>query len=247
MGIAEINNKTSLIKSNVPKVYEAGQITGGGGVDYDEAYQDGYKDGKESVPDYLYYVNNLNGSFGGAVFPENFEFVLRVQRLANASAFAGTFNNCFYLKTLKLINENPNNLVLNMQNTFACGSGNTPTLEIVDLTEFNKKFSNCLNTFRYQKVLKSILGKIDLSGCTSTANMFQNCEALEDVEFESGTINISISFAQSSKLSTASIQSIVDGLATVTTTQSLTLSSNVLVALSSDQMSQILAKNWSVA
>ena len=233
MGIAEINNKTSLIKSNIPKVYEAGQNAG-------------YTDGQTSVPNYLYYANVLSSSFAGAVFPENFEFVLRVQRLFNGSSFTGVFNNCSNLKSVKLVNENPNNLVLNVQNTFSIASYNPPTLEIVDITDFNKKFSNCLNTFRYQKVLKSIFGKMDLSECTSTANMFQNCEALEDVEFESETIKISIGFAQSSNLSATSIQSIIDGLATVETQQTLTLHLTTSAALTDEQLLEIGNKNWSV-
>ena len=229
MGLTEINRKTEQIMLNVPKVYEAGQNAGGG----------------ESVPNYLYYGTRFDSTFVGAVFPENFEFVLRVQRLSAVNSLNGTFNNCSNLKSIKLINENPNDLVLNMQNTFAIASGNSPTLEIIDITGFNRKFSTCLNTFRYQKKLKSVFGKIDLSACISTANMFQNCEALEDVEFESETIKLSISFAQSSKLSANSIQSIIDGLATVTTAQTITFHGSIV--LTDTQKATISSKGWTLA
>lgn len=198
--------------------------------------------------DIAYYINNLNAAFSGAEFPENFELVLRIKYLANSgSSFNGTFNNCANLKTLKLINENNTDLSLNVSNAFARGLGKTPTLELIDLTEFNRKFSYCLNTFRYQEKLKSILGKLNLNECTSTANIFQNCYALEDIEFESGTINLSISFAQSSKLSANSINSIIDGLATVGTKQTLGLHSTVSSLLTDEQYNIIFSKNWDIS
>lgn len=204
------------------------------GVDYDTAYNEGYEkgftDGQESVPNYLYYARILDNVFGGVVFPENFNFVLKTKGdFAKKDSIAYIFNNSRNLKSVKLVSEN-RDFVLDITSSFAIAWDGTPTLEIVDLTEFNKKFSKLFNTFRYQKVLKSILGKMDLSECTNTTNTFQNCEALEDIEFESGTIKISISFAQSPKLSATSIQSIIDGLATgLETTQTLTLSNKVVV------------------
>ena len=179
---------------------------------------------QENTIDNTYYMVNFNSAFVGAEFPENYELVLRIRYIENnGSSFNGTFNNCGNLKTLKLINERNADKALNITNTFARGLSKTPTLELIDLTEFNRKFSTCLNAFRYQEKLKSVLGKLNLSECTSTSNIFQNCYALEEIEFESETIKLSISFAQSSKLSATSIQSIIDGLATVETAQTLTL------------------------
>lgn len=244
MGIAEINNKTSLIKSNVPKVYEAGQ-NAGGGADYDEAYDEGYQagytDGQESVPNHLYYAKKTNAIYTGSVFPENFEFMARIKECTD---YGYMFNNCRNLKSVKIISETQDT-VLDMTAFCSIASNGTPTLELVDFTEFNKKFDDIFNLFQYQKKLKTVLGEIDLSPCTRTTNAFRENQALEEIRFKAGTIPISIHFSASPLLSATSIQSIIDGLATVETAQTLTLHKNIV--LTDEQKATISSKGWTLA
>lgn len=218
-----ISEKLALIAENQQKVYEAGKAAGG--------------------TDNLYYANKLNSAFSGAIFPEDYEFV---QRFKNVTDSAYMFNLANNLKSIKISLETAPESI-SCSNMFAFNLVNTPTLEMIDLTELNTKPSNSLNMFRYQRVLKRILGELDLSATSSVANMFQNCEALVDVEFTSQTIKISISFAWSSNLSDASIQSIIDGLVDLTgsTTQTISWHSTVLDKLTTEQYDQIIAKNWS--
>lgn len=74
--------------------------------------------------------------------------------------------------------------------------------------------------------------------------IFRNCKALVEVRFVATTIHWSISFADSPLLSTESVQSIIDGLATVTTAQTITF--NKAVALSDEQKQIINEKGWTL-
>jgi hypothetical protein len=64
----------------------------------------------------------------------------------------------------------------------------------------------------------------------------------------SGTIGKTISFAQSKKLSDASIQSIIDALADLTGQTALKVSfhSDTILKLTEDQIATISAKNWDI-
>lgn len=85
---------------------------------------------------------------------------------------------------------------------------------------------------------------MDISQVTTTQNAFA-CDNLIEVRFVSETIKISINFSRCSKLSAQSIQSIIDGLATVTTAQTLTINSTII--LTDAQKASITAKGWTLA
>lgn len=93
--------------------------------------------------------------------------------------------------------------------------------------------------------VKKIIGVLDFSSATSVNNMFNACTNLQEVTFAPNTLSISISLIDSSKLTSESIQSIIDGLATVTTAQTLTL--NKAIALTDEQKATINAKGWTLA
>lgn len=77
---------------------------------------------------------------------------------------------------------------------------------------------------------------------------FNGCSNLENITFE-GVIGNSLSFANSSKLTNASVQSIIDCLKDLTgaTSQTLTLHATVKGKLTEEQRASIAGKNWSVA
>lgn len=75
-------------------------------------------------------------------------------------------------------------------------------------------------------------------------NMFYNCRALVEVRFVAATIHWSISFADSPLLSAESVQSIIDGLATVTTAQTITFHKDI--ALTDAQKQTINEKGWTL-
>ena len=146
-----------------------------------------------------------------------------------------------------IFNNGVKKVVLNMPNdcqhmnsTFSNAKG----LEEVDLNFSTKKITVCANAFNNSTV-KKIIGVLDFSSATNVTNMFNNCTNLEEVTFAPNTLSLSISLAQSSKLTSESVQSIIDGLATVETAQTLTL--NKAIVLTDEQKSTINAKGWTLA
>ena len=77
---------------------------------------------------------------------------------------------------------------------------------------------------------------------------FDNCNALETLSI-TGTIGNSVSFAQSSLLSSESVQNIIDCLKDLTggTAQTLTLHTDVKAKLTETQIATITGKNWTLA
>lgn len=92
--------------------------------------------------------------------------------------------------------------------------------------------------------IETIEEPLDFSRVSDPMNAFA-CDHLTEVRFVSGTIKKTISFNRCAKLSAQSIQSIIDGLATVTTAQTLTLNSAII--LTDEQKATITAKGWTLA
>lgn len=95
--------------------------------------------------------------------------------------------------------------------------------------------------------VKKIIGALDFSSATSVVNMFSSCTNLEEVTFEPNTLSLSMSFNTSSKLSANSVQSIINGLTTVETAQTLTLNSAILSQLTDEQWLIAEEKNWIIS
>ena len=121
-------------------------------------------------------------------------------------------------------------------------------LKTIDISGLVHIKPTTINRFAFQRQgLEEIIGAFDLSVCTSVGNAFNYCGNLKEIRFVENTINLSISFAQSPLLSAESIQSIIDGLATVETTQTLTFRADVKAKLTDEQIATITSKNWTLA
>ncbi len=92
------------------------------------------------------------------------------------------------------------------------------------------------------------IGEMNIPKVTNTTGAFTACEALTTISFVPGCIHVSIGFQYSDKLSDASIQSIIDGLADLTgaTAQTLTFHATVGAKLTEAQKATITAKNWTL-
>lgn len=129
------------------------------------------------------------------------------------------------------------------------------------ITNFLATFQSCsklkeingLNTHNAQNVqytfnaclaLETIAKPLDFSKVANTYWCFNLCRALKNIEFVAETIKVSLSFANSDKLTAKSVQSIIDGLATVTTAQTITF--NKAIALSDEQKQTINDKGWTL-
>ena len=105
---------------------------------------------------------------------------------------------------------------------------------------------NATNAFYNSSVVE--ITSLDISGVTSTGNMFNGCSKLERITFV-GEIKLSIDLHYSSSLSNTSVQSIIDHLTdlTGTTSQTLTLNAAVIANMTTTQTAAIAAKNWNLA
>ena len=111
-----------------------------------------------------------------------------------------------------------------------------------------RKGTNFSGMFNWSSKIDEI-GEMNISNATNVDNMFNYCTELSKISFAPSCIKISISFAESSKLTDASIQSIIDGLADLTgkTAQTLTLHATVGGKLTQAQKDAASAKNWTLA
>ena len=174
-------------------------------------------------------------SFRNAIFPENTEIEIDSSNVTN-------YSMCFYNTNLKKVTlkGNDNKSSVNMQAAF----GNNSALSEVDFLKYNMKVSNSSSMFQNNTALTEIKGEFDFSEATNASNMFYFCVALEELRVKANTLSIPFSMAQCLKLSSESVQSIIEGLATIENAQTLTL--NSAIALTDEQKSIINAKGWTL-
>lgn len=204
---------------------------------YDEA-KNSFEKGVASVQNPLEYATELKGLFLKAVV-ETEELVINAPRVTNLT---DTFMMLKGAKKITLKGNIAGNS-MSFSNTFR----QITTVEEIDLTNFFVKPTDANYLFYGCTLLKTIKGELDFSLITTAINnYFTNCIALEEVRFKAETIKMSISFTNSSALSSETVQSIVDGLATVETQQTLTLNSTIKANLTTEQILQLTTKNWVV-
>lgn len=111
--------------------------------------------------------------------------------------------------------------------------------------------SNCpsFNGFVWKQTnLEEIGGSpLDCSSSIAFNLWMNNCGNLKEIRFVPNTIFANISFSNTANLSAESIQSIIDGLAIVETSCTLTFNSTVKAKLTEQQIATITSKNWTLA
>lgn len=112
-----------------------------------------------------------------------------------------------------------------------------PALDYSNIKNAVGMFANC--------ELLVTIPTMNIKSLTSSATTtFTKCYSLQNISFEKNCIEQSISFTQSPLLSNESIQSIIDGLAVITSSRVLTFHSEVTAKLTDEQISQITEKGW---
>ena len=201
--------------------------------------------GGGSGTDVASYLKDLQYSFTGVDFTGNPNVVLSLLNVPRSCANA--FNGSTGVETITL--KSPTGSVPGPTMFSDCSA------KMIDLTDFKIQFTTCSNMFSLCKQLTEIKGELDLSLCTNVSNMFRDAGVptipLTEVRFKAGTINLATNMwlNQADKLSDASIQSIIDGLADLTgsTAQTLTLHADVKSKLTDGQITTITGKNWTLA
>lgn len=155
--------------------------------------------------------------------------------------YAEAFNALY---SASLMNSDIERIDFYIANPFTSHNGflrNTKKLKYVK--GVNTSSSKDIRLMFSGSAIETIEEPLDISQVTYTANAFA-CTELKEIRFVSDTIKLSLDFGNCSKLSAESIQSIIDGLATVTTAQTLTLNSAII--LTDEQKATITEKGWTL-
>lgn len=153
-----------------------------------------------------------------------------------------TFNNLFYnCKVLESVEQFNVSSATSLASLFAQSNN----LKSVDFVNSTSKVTNFSGLFAGKTVLETAKG-LDLSSATNLASMFASCSNLKNITFVENSIKINFNLGSSSLLSNESIQSLINGLATVETTQNLTIHNDVATKLTDEQKATISSKNWNI-
>ena len=153
-----------------------------------------------------------------------------------------TFNNLFYnCKVLESIEQFNVSSATDLASLFAQSNN----LKSVDFVNSTSKVTNFSSLFFGKTMLETAKG-LDLSSATNVTNMFLGCSNLKNATFVKNSIKISFNLGSSSLLSNESIQSLINGLATVETAQNLTIHNDVATKLTDEQKATISSKNWEI-
>jgi hypothetical protein len=218
--------------------YADGELEG-----FNSGYNEGYDTGYNEGIGVFEFVTEVNQLFYRAEFPQGYELELEMPHASKN--LSSMFRMATGIKKLTL--DVPTEQVYNASYFFYISTVEASTIEEITIPN-GMKFNAFDNFARYCGKLTKIDGSIDLSEGTSTSNCFTRCYELKDVEFVPNTIKMSISFADCKNLSNASISSIIEGLATVSTEQELALHATVKDKLTAEQIVTITkTKGWSLA
>lgn len=192
--------------------------------------------------DMISYASTLREVFYGVDFSENPNITIVLKNFSKGDIY-NSFSKCTNVETIKLVYKGERKDCL-AQLAFSYAN----SVKGIDLSEFNVTFTGKANNmFDSCKALVEIKGELDFSGATSMNNIFSLCNALEEVRFKESSIPANLYLGTHTMLSDESIQSIINGLATVETTQTLTLHANVKAKLTDTQIATITSKNWNLA
>ena len=135
---------------------------------------------------------------------------------SNSTNFASMFSSCNNLRNIPSLNTSKgDNFGFMFQ--YCVSLTAIPPIDTSNGTGFTHMFYNCSK-------LKTI-SLIDVSGAVNLVNFVSKCTSLENISFV-GSINVSISFSNSSKLTVESIQSIINALSVYSGTSQPTLTLN---------------------
>lgn len=181
-------------------------------------------------------VVTMDGTFAGC------SSLTSVPKLdtSNVVVMNNLFKNCWTLNTAPILDTHKAKSMSNMFN--ACS--NLRTIPAVDTSNVQ----NMQDMFRYCYGLVTI-GELDLANIDGEYHMpeFYDCSSLENIMFKPNTIHYSISFHNNSRLTKASLLSILNGLGVPKMKQPvLTLNYNSKALLSADELRIAADKGWTV-
>lgn len=165
------------------------------------------------------------------------------------SRMSNAFYGCSNIKEVTFINIPDFDIPVPVDSIFSLAPNIIP--DKIEKVTFSPKIktNNARLMFNGRNSLKYIIGELDFLAITDTDGInsaFNGCTSLIEVRFTPESIKQNLSFTQSSQLSDESIQSILDGLANVSTTRTLSLNSAVYAKLTEEQKQSATDKGWTI-
>lgn len=170
------------------------------------------------------------------------------------------FNGCTYLASIPLLDTSK---VTNMTSMFSsCMSLTTiPLLDTSNATYMNDMFNVCraltsvplLDMSKAQNITYmfyyctslTAIPALNLSNVTAMNYAFTECTAL--TEFHATGMKVSFDLSSSTKMSESALVEVLNNLATVTSTKTLTLGSTLLAKLTEEEKAIATQKGWTLA
>lgn len=186
--------------------------------------------------------------------------ILKYSDTENLTSMSNMFQSCYNLSSIPLLNTSK---VTDMKNMFElCQHLTTISkLDTSNVTSMSYMFQNCYNLttipqldtsnveymgymFFYCKNLTTI-PQLDVSKVTNMKDIFYNCNKLEQIHMTGMKVNFNIS--ASTLFTRDALLEILNNLATVTTTRTLTMGSTNLAKLTDEDKSIATNKGWTLA
>ena len=161
---------------------------------------------------------------------------------SNITSFDSAFYLCSKLAELDVSNWNVGNATSFWRAFYGCS-----TLTELDMSKWDTRNVTGLDSmFRGCNRLTSLdLSNWDTSKVNSMSNMFNGCSQLTSLDsMQNVSVNLDLS---STILDTTSLLDVIDNLATITTTQTLTLGSTLLAKLTEEQIAIATNKGWNIS
>ena len=240
-----IAQKLKTVAENQQKVYAAGYARGQKAGNYGEGYEAGQQAEYDRFWDALQDNGNRTDYFAAFVFWDDETFKPKYDIIPSGTAmymFAKSqiTNLVTCIENAGIVFDTSKSPHVGYLFNDASSLVEAPIIDATSSSSVDRLFNGCVSLKKAGVIFPE--NKI-----TAFANAFARCGNLEDFTAY-GVIDIPLSFANSSKLTTASVQSIIDHLADLTgkTAQTLTLHATVGGKLTDAQKASITAKNWTL-
>lgn len=186
--------------------------------------------------------------------------VLKYADTENVTNMEYMFYSCEYLTGITRIDTSKVTTMRNMFN-FCSKLTSVPKLDTSNVTNMASMFSNCsklitipkldtskvtnMNTMFASCYNLTTIPQLDTSKVTNMAIMFSDCRKLNEIHMTGMKVNFDIS--SSTKFTREALLEILNNLATVTTTRTLTMGSTNLAKLTDEDKSIATNKGWTLA
>lgn len=215
-------------------------------VDTTIAREEGYAQGvldTEAKNFWTKYIGNCTALFKGSIFPKNTELTFEIPAICtNISEMFQSTENLVRVKLTGTAAKNSLYMVGLFRYNYS--------IQRVDLSQCDFPFGDWYMAFNSCMALEEIIGTLSDNKLYTNnfANCFGGCSKLRQVRFAPGAIFKSVTFSNSSLLSDASVESIIEGLEDLTgqALQTVTFHKTVGEKLTNEQKAAITAKNWTL-